>query len=352
MLLLVAAALFMRSLQELSGADAEGLRQSIVVMRVEPKGSDQRGISGTTERLDRLYQDLIRRVTEIPRVRMASMANARPTAPRSSSDQRITTKTGDRMTVADLMVYPNYFATMGIPIVRGRDFGPADLRPSSPAVCVVNEAFARRIYPGEDPIGKPCKTGRRPRLLSNEGADRPQEPFLIVGVAQDSRYTNPRGEMAPLIYAPFLLSNTGRGQMVLYARITGRVGETVPRIRHAVAAVDPSAPMLDVHTLGEEMNAALVQQRLIALLASFFGGLTLLLACVGLYGLVSFTTVQRRPEMAIRLALGARRESVVWLVVRDALALADWQRARCRACYSALRRTRSPSEQPRLRWRW
>jgi len=321
MLLLVAAGLFVRSLENLSGTDADGLRQSIVVMRVEPKGSDQRGIPGTPERLDRLYQDVIRRVSEIPRVRMASMANATPTAPTSTSVERITTKSGERLTVADLMVYPNYFATMGIPIVRGRDFAAADLRASAAAVCIVNEAYARRVYPREDPLGKTCKNGRRPRLLTNGGRPQPEEPFTIIGVVEDSRYSNPQGDVVPLIYAPFLLTNTGRGQMVLYTRVIGRVGDIVLRIRQEVAAADPAMPMLDIYTLGEEMNAALVQQRLIALLATFFGGLALLLACVGLYGLVSFTSVQRTPEMAIRMALGAPRGSVVWLVVRDALAL-------------------------------
>jgi hypothetical protein len=215
---------------------------------------------------------------------------------------------------------PKYFPTMGIPIVRGRDFAAGDLGAASPAVCIVNQAYARRVYPGEDPLGKTCENSRRPKL-GNESTTRPDEPFTIVGVAQDSRYSHPRGEVVPLIYTPFLLTSTGRGKMVLYVRAVGSGGEIVRRIRQEVAAVDPTMPMLDIHTLGEEMNAALAQQRLIALLASFFGGLALLLACVGLYGLVSFTSVQRTPEMAIRMALGAGRGSVVWLVVGDALAL-------------------------------
>jgi ABC-type antimicrobial peptide transport system permease subunit len=95
----------------------------------------------------------------------------------------------------------------------------------------------------------------------------------------------------------------------------------IQRIREAVAAVDPAMPMFDVHTLEDEMHAALVQQRLIAMLSSLFGGLALVLACVGLYGLLAFTMVQRTGEIGIRMALGARRGSVVWLVVREALLL-------------------------------
>ena len=106
--------------------------------------------------------------------------------------------------------------------------------------------------------------------------------------------------------------------MVLHVRVTGNPAEVVQRIREQVASVDPSMPMFDVHTLEEEMGAALVQQRLIALLSSLFGGLALLLACVGLYGLLAFAMVQRTSEMGVRMALSARRSDVVWLVVREA----------------------------------
>jgi predicted permease len=229
---------------------------------------------------------------------------------------------GEPLRVPLLMVYPNYFGTIGIPMVSGRDFGPADLAEHAPAVCIVNESFARRVFAGENPIGKPCYTGRRGRLLSSQANQpAPAEPFQIVGVVRDSRYSNPRGETQPLIYMTFLQTNTGRGQMVLHVRVSGNPGAVIQRIREEVAAVDPAVPMFDVHTLEEEMDAALVQQRLIAMLSSLFGGLALVLACVGLYGLLAFTLVQRTGEIGIRMALGARRGDVVWLVVSEALLL-------------------------------
>jgi predicted permease len=252
------------------------------------------------------------------------MANGIPTAPTSSAGIRIPMPSGEELRVPMLMVYPSYFATIGIPIVRGRDFGPGDLGEGAPAVCIINESFARQAFAGEDPLGKACFTDRRPRLLgtgSNPQAARPEEPFTIVGVVKDSRYSNPRGDIRPVVYTTFLQTNTGRGQMVLHVRVTGNPGEVLQRVRQEVAAVDPAMPMFDVHTLEDEMHAALVQQRLIAMLSSLFGALALLLACVGLYGLLAFTLVQRTSEMGIRLALGARRGDVVWLVVSDALLL-------------------------------
>ncbi len=318
LLLLVAAALFVHSLQKLSGDDGGVSRASVVVLRVEPRGSDQRGIPGTTERLDRTYRELIRRTEEIPGVVKASMSNVTPTVPTSSAGAPVKLPSGEQVRMPMLMVYPNYFATIGMTFVSGRDFGPADITETAPPVCIVNESFVRQVYPSEDPLGKPCYTGRRARLQNSNLTFPPSEGFAIVGVVRDSRYSNPRGEVQPLIYMTFLQTSTGRGQMVLHARANGNTGQVVQRIREAVAAVDPTMPMFDVHTLAEEMGAALVEQRLVALLSTIFGGLALLLACVGLYGLLAFALVQRTSEMGIRMALGAQRGDVVWMVLREA----------------------------------
>jgi predicted permease len=308
LVLLCAAGLFVRSLHNLNGSD-DSARRRVVMLRVEPKGSDQRGIPGTSERLHRLYQELIRRTHDIPEVELASMAQVTPTAPSPNASPFVEFASGERVRVPAAMVYPGYFATIDISLLMGRDFGRADLADAAPSVCVVNESFARAVYPGVDPIGKPCFVGRR----------RAQpEPYTIVGVVKDSRYANPRGDARPMIYTTFLQTNTGRGQMVLHVRMSGSPAAIVQRIREEVAALDPAMPIFDVHTLAEEMDAALVQPRLIALLSSVFGGLALLLACVGLYGLLAFTLLQRKSELGIRMALGARRGELVRLVVADA----------------------------------
>jgi predicted permease len=326
LLLIVAAGLFVRSLQSMTAGDGASTRQSVVILRVEPRGSDQRNIPGTSLRLDRIYRELIARVETIPDVRLVSMAQVTPTAPLPNAGAPVRLSTGEQVRVPLVMVYPNYFATIGIPLVKGRDFGAGDLAEQSPAVCVVNETFVRQVYPAEDPLGKPCYMARRARLQEvlpdPPPPPPPAEPFLIVGVVRDSPYNNPGGRALPMIYSTFLQTGTGRGQMVLHARVMGNAGAVIQRIREGVVAVDPTVPMFDVHTLNEEMNAALVQQRMVALLSSLFGSLALVLASVGLYGLLAFSLVQRTSEIGLRMALGARRGSIAWLVVREALVLA------------------------------
>ena len=321
LLLLVGAGLFVRTVQNLSGEDAAHQRQHVLIVRVEPRGSDQRNVPGTSERLDRVYRELIRRTQQIPNVHLASMANGIPTAPTSSAGAPIKVSSGEQVRVPLLMVYPDYFATIGMPFAGGRDFNQADLSEGAPAVCIVNQSFVRQVFGGGDALGKPCLTDRRGRLLSRSGITPVNEDFTIVGVVKDSRYSNPRGETLPVIYMTFLQTNTGRGQMVLHARVAGGVAPVIQRLRQEVAAVDPAMPMFDLHTLEEEMGAALVQQRLVAMLASVFGALALLLACVGLYGLLAFSLVQRTTELGIRMALGARRSDVMWLLLREALVL-------------------------------
>ena len=324
LLLLIGAGVFVRSLQKLNGETFGIARDRVLIVRIEPKGSDQRNIPGTTARLDRIYRDLLDRVEKIPGVRTVSLGQATPTNPVPGAGGQVTLASGRQVRVPMVMLYPNYFATIGQPLIAGREFNAPDLGENAPAVCVVNEAFVRDVFPGENPLGKPCVTNRRPNVRDASGPrySRPPEPYQIVGVVKDARYSNPRGAVQPIIYTTFLQTGTGRGQMVLHVRVAGDPGRLLPAIRQEVMRVDPTLPAFDVHTLGQEMNAALIQERLIAMLSSLFGGLALLLASVGLYGLLAFAVVHRTGEMGIRMAIGASRGSVVWMVMREALWLA------------------------------
>ena len=177
-------------------------------------------------------------------------------------------------------------------------------------MAVVNEAFVRDVLQGENPLGKPCLIPTRSR-----------QPCEIIGVVKDSRYLNLTGETPATAYEPFLQTPTGRGQMVLHVRIAGNSDGVLRSVREEVWNVDKGLPQFEVHTLADEMDTALIRERLIAMLSSFFGILALLLACVGLYGLLAFAVVQRTGEMGIRMALGAGRGDVLWMVLGEALLL-------------------------------
>jgi ABC-type antimicrobial peptide transport system permease subunit len=140
-------------------------------------------------------------------------------------------------------------------------------------------------------------------------------------VVRDSRYTSVRKETPPTVYQTFLQTRTGRGQMALYVRVAAAPGAVLSQVRQAVQDIDRDLPLFEIHTLADEMGTVLIRDRLIATLSTVFSALAVSLACVGLYGLLSFSVVQRSAEMGIRMALGANRGDVVWSVMREALLL-------------------------------
>jgi hypothetical protein len=215
----------------------------------------------------------------------------------------------DRPIASGQMVYPDYFRTLGIRL-RGRDFSGADLAESGAPVCIVNEALVRIAFPDEDPIGKPCRT-----------AGARQRAYSIVGVADDSRYANPRAPVQPVIYTTFRQANTGRGQMILYVRAEGDAAALVARVREEVWKADRTVPQYEVRTLAEEVDGVVMKERLLATVSASFAVMALLLTAIGLHGLLSFLVVQRIRELAIRFALGAQRAEVIRMVAREAFTL-------------------------------
>jgi predicted permease len=306
LVLLIGAGLFVRSLQNLNSQNTSLAPESLLIARVEPQGSDQRGIPGTTERLDRIYTDLLQRVRQIPGVRSASLGNVSPSRPSSGCCGFRDPTTGEMGTLHQVMVYPDYFRTLGLGLVSGRDFEAADFRENTAAVCLINETWARTRFSGEDPVGK---------LLGNGSSTR------IIGVVRDSRHTSLRGPTEPTYYMPFLTAQTGRGQMILHVRLSGNSDAAVTRVREEIWKADPKVPQFQIHTLAQEVDAVLAQERLMAALSSAFSGLALLLAAIGLYGLLAFGVAQKTGEIGIRMALGAVRASVVWMILREALGL-------------------------------
>ena len=309
LLLLIAAGMFVRSLGNIRALDLGTDPHQILIMRVEPRGSDQRSIQGTSARLDAIYRDLIARVERLPGVQAATLAHTEPLTP-ISFRARIASPSGEQVQTAILMVYPRYFATMGLPIVRGRDFDERDLRPGAPLVVLANETFVRRVLDGGEALG-----------AANAIAMGRDGNWEIIGVVKDARFPDLRGAAQPTLYQPFLQTNTGRGQMVLHVRVSSNAGPIIPQIREAVQAIDKDVPTFEVYSFAERLDAAFVRERLVATLSGFFGIVALTLVCVGLYGLMSFTVARRTAEIGVRVALGARRSDVTWMIARQTLTL-------------------------------
>ena len=340
LLLLIGAGLFVRSLRKLQQVDGGFVRENVMVMKLEPVGSGNK-----TPQLAARYDELLRRVEAIPGVRQASLVGYSPMSRRewlvmgqnpetnaAMSIQGYTPQPGEDMAIPFMQVYPNSFATLGIPLVAGRDFGPQDSQqwipsrvcPPSPVkqVGIINESMARRFFGNEIPIGRRFGFANPTGFCFGSGQyiGGPGE-IEIIGVVKDVKYTSLRNEGRAMFYLPFYQAKLREGQMTLVVRTAGNSSTVTTSVRREARAMDPAMPMFEVETLATQVAASFQRERLLATLSSGFGVLALLLSCLGLYGILSYTVARRTNEIGIRMALGADRRDVLWLVLRDALRL-------------------------------
>jgi predicted permease len=205
-------------------------------------------------------------------------------------------------------VSPGYFETMGLRLRQGRDLERHDTR-TSPRVAVVNQAFVRDFLGGADPIGKTLRTGEEP--------DYPSTVYEIVGVVTDSRYADIRGGIPPQVFAPATQHPPNRKWAAIMVRAEGPSAPVITAVKRQLAARHPD---VTAELLGfkEEVQGQMVRDRLMAMLSGFFGLLAVLLATVGLYGVIAYLAASRRGEIGIRMALGAQRAQVVGMIMREA----------------------------------
>jgi predicted permease len=204
--------------------------------------------------------------------------------------------------VAYNVISPGYFDTMRIPLLAGRDFGSRD-EGEAPGTIIISELIARRHFDGRNPIGERV-------TLHNT------EPFEIVGVAKDTRYGNVKDAPREVVYLP-MFHGKGPGTASYEVRYAGSAAEIEGRVRALVAKVNPALPIFRMKTLDVQTEESLAGERMMALLASYFGGFALLLASIGLYGLVSYAVTRRTPEIGLRMALGARPSEVQRMVLSE-----------------------------------
>jgi predicted permease len=206
------------------------------------------------------------------------------------------------------VISPGYLPLMRIPLVDGRDFTEHDDEKSNPVI-IVNQAFVNRFFAGRNPVGRRVRGWR--------------EWFTVVGVAQDSKYHYPGEAPLPYFYVPFRQVYRADMHLAYYVRTVGDPKSILPLVRQKVREIDPNVTVFDAVPLADYIGASLYPQKIAASLLTVLGSLAVVLAAVGLYSVMSYTVVQRTHEIGIRMALGARPDDVLRLVVRQGLTLAS-----------------------------
>jgi predicted permease len=306
LILVVGAMWFAESLRNLAKLNLGFDQEHVVTVWINPQS-----VGYPAGKLPALYQRLLESVEALPGVRSASVAVCGLVAGcRSTSDIQIAeyqARAGEQILVQENFVGLNYFSTVGMRLVAGRDFTDRD-NDKAPLVAIVNEAFARRYFPRASPIGR--------RFGYTEKADTE-----IVGVVEDARVNSVREEPPVMAYYPLPQQQESVYAGSLEVRVAGDSVSRVAEIRRAVSAVDGTLPIDRVTTLSTQVSGDLRQDRLIMWLASTFGLLAVGLASFGMYGVMSYAVARRTAELGIRLALGAPQGRLFWTVFGESLGL-------------------------------
>ena len=313
MVLLAGAGLFARSLMKLQEENLGFDRDHVLVVGIDPRlgGYKPAGLTA-------LYRQLLERIKEVPGVESATMATYSPISGHGR-DSTVTVsgypqRPGEDMDVEDLLVAPDYLKTLRVPLLLGREIDIRDT-PASQKVAVINQSFAQYFFPGQNPVG------RRFYFGAEDDPERGAE-LEIVGVVGDIKYQNAKEKPVRTAYRPILqVQDSDAYSSTIEIRTTGDPASIAPMARAAINQVDPKLPVFGVTTLREQLAGALQREKLVAELVSFFGALALLLACIGLYGVMAHGVVRRTKEIGIRMALGAERPGIIWMVMRETLLL-------------------------------
>ena len=320
LLLLVAAGLFVRSLANLRNLGPGFSPEKLVGFEIDPS------LNGyTPERLKVFYPQLSEALGSIPGVQSVGLASMRILGDNewdsSMSVEGFTPAKPDEHAEPYMnSISPNYFATLGVPILAGRDFrindnheikhGP-EVWNWSPTTVMINEKFAKKYFAGRDPIGLHLGYGTDPGTPTD---------MEVIGVVKDFKYTSLRDEIPPQAFVPYLADRFLTG-MTIYVRTTADPNQLMTAVRSKVRDVDSNLPIFAMRTTEVQINNSLSTERMIASLSAVFGFLATLLAVIGLYGVMAYTVAQRTREVGIRIALGAARGNVIWLVMREVLLL-------------------------------
>ncbi|HWC98852.1 MAG TPA: ABC transporter permease [Candidatus Sulfopaludibacter sp.] len=309
-LLLVGAGLFTRTLANLKSTSS-GIKDidHLISFQVDA------GLNGySVPRLQAFYAQILQNVRAIPRVNAAGFAMV-PILSGDEWDSGMSVeghvnKDGEDTQQFMNGISPGYWKAMGIGLLEGRDFDERD-RGTKTTVAIVNRAFAEHYFPGRSVIGRHIGFG--------DGADTKLK-IEIIGMVENSLYEGPREGVHRQVFVPFDQSDYP-GAVSFYVRSSADSATMFGALRNAVRQLDPAMPVYSMKTLEHQLDDTLSTERLIALLSAAFGILATLLAAMGLYGVMAFVVARRTREIGLRMALGAQRTEVVWMVMREALVL-------------------------------
>ena len=319
LLLLIGAGLFLKTLTNLRDLGPGFPAERLVGFNLDPS------LNGySADRTKIFYRRLTDELGSLPGVKSVALASMRilddDEWDSSVTVEGYTPKPGQGPEPFMNSISPNYFATLGIPILQGRDFTTQDTNELkhgpepdnwTPTTVIVNESFAKKYFAGRHPVGLHIGFGSDPGTKTD---------MQVIGVVKDVKYQNLRDEIPVQAFTPYLGSRFVGG-MTLYMRTSADPKQLMSIVRRKIQQLDPNIPVYEMRTMEEQLDVSLRNERLVASLSSVFGLLATLLAVIGLYGVMAYTVSRRTREIGIRMALGAVQGNVIWMVMKEVLIL-------------------------------
>jgi predicted permease len=306
LLLLVAAGLFVRTLSNLNSVQLGFNREHVLVFAVNARQAGYRD-----QAIYRFFDSLQERLGGIPGVRAATASGFPLVAQNiNSSNIRIPGYTGTDTETAFLTIATNFFETMQIPVLAGRGIDARDVSGGA-NVAVVNEVFVKRFLRGENPIGKQFTRGKAQNEMQ----------FEIVGVAKNARYHSLKEDLPAVAYVPYTQDPRQMGQLTFELRAAGDPMALANAAREVVRQADSRIPVTHLRTQDAVIDQTIGQERTFAMLCTAFALLAVAIACVGLYGTMAYSVARRTNEIGLRMALGAERKRLIWMVLREVIVM-------------------------------